>query len=424
LEGVLAVLSHLLGNADYVADLGSAMSNNQIAKKWGVGKSTVEGHRSRVTGGHPVRAVSGDEYIRERDVSSDSSSDGSMGAEWIRQRPVTLGDAEAWVASSGKDPDDYTISVRTIAYGAGLWSNRMAATPKLGGRLKMPPADELIRVVDKWVPPKRVKRSYGGGDFVITPADPQFGKTDWNGDHKETIERMLGSYAAAAEFVEAYRPRQVIIAALGDDVENINSVSSQRGTNSLALTEQIRVARRVALEGLKMFAPLCEEVVYLAVPSNHGSVRIGPKAPENHVLDDYGIEIAEQLRDVAANSEKLSNVTVIVPEFNYESLAYRTSSGTTLGLAHGHQVQSADALGKWWAGQSHGRMPMAAADIALFGHWHSLRLQQSGDARWLFVSPAQDGGSSWFTNKTGERSRTGMLGFTTGDGSWDNLNIF
>jgi hypothetical protein len=233
---------------------------------------------------------------------------------------------------------------------------------------------------------------------------------------------MLESYFKAAEFCKTFKPSEIIIADLGDPIENINNTSSQRGTNDRALTEQIRVARRVALQGIKILAPLTPKLVYAAVPSNHGSVRLGPKSPENHVLDDYGIEIAEQLRDVVENSDKLSNVSVVIPEPYHESLSL-TTNGTTLGMAHGHQANSPDQLGKWWAGQSHGRMPMSQADIALFGHWHSLRVQQSGDARWLFVSPAQENGSSWFTNKTGERSVTGMLSFTTANGVWDNLKI-
>jgi hypothetical protein len=39
------------------------------------------------------------------------------------------------------------------------------------------------------------------------------------------------------------------------------------------------------------------------------------------------------------------------------------------------------------------------------------------------VSPASDNGSSWFTNKTGERSQAGMLSFITSNREWSNLRI-
>lgn len=282
--------------------------------------------------------------------------------------------------------------------------------------------EDLISVIDKWKPPRFAVGLHGNETLVICPADQQFGKVDWNGGHIETLERVLESYSKAAEIARKGNFSEIVIAELGDSVENNYSTSSQRGTNDLAITEQIRIARRVALEGIKMLAPLTGKLTYAAVPSNHGSVRIGPKSPENHVLDDYGIEIAHQLHDVAENSEKLQNVNFVVPEFNYESLLLETN-GTKLGMAHGHQANGADGLGNWWKGQSHGHMPMADADIALFGHFHSFRVQQSGNARWLFVSPSQDNSSSWFTNKTGERSVTGFLSFVTSSGSWSDLKI-
>lgn len=350
------------------------------------------------------------------------TSEGLLEVTQYRSRPVTLADAEAWVRESGKDPADYTISARATIYGDGLFSNKMSATPRLGVKNRERyPVDEMLAVIDKWKPTKLTKTA-GKSSFILCTSDNQTGKVDWSLGHVELIERVLQSYSRAAEFCAEFKPAEIVVADLGDPIENIYNTSSQRGTNDLALTEQIRVARRMALEGIKMLAPLAPKLTYTAVPSNHGSVRIGPKSPENHVLDDYGIEIAEQIRDVVNESPKLSNVHVVIPEPYHESLLIETS-GTKIGMAHGHQAQSADKLGDYWRGQSHGRMPLAEADIALFGHHHSLRVQQSGDARWLFVSPANDSGSSWFTNKTGEHSVSGMLSFTTRDGAWDNLRV-
>lgn len=406
----------------YVDALQSETPNTEVAKRFGTSESKVRRDRKKLQSGKTVESPGF--AASDRTSATEESSDGSFSTEWIRSRAVTLKDAEDWVRSSGKNPDDYNITARSIAYGEGLWSNRMSASPKAGAKqgFTFPSADELLDVLDRWEYKPSPLPKATGGSFVICPADPQIGKTDWGGGTEDTIKRMMESYFKAADFCREYKPCEIVIADLGDPIENINNTSSQRGTNDRSLTEQIRVARRVALEGIKLLAPLTPSLIYAAVPSNHGSVRIGPKSPENHALDDYGIEIAEQLRDIADNSEKLANVRVVIPEAHHESLCL-TTSHTTLGLAHGHQANSPDQLGKWWGGQSHGRMPMADADIALFGHWHSLRVQQSGDARWLFVSPAQDNGSSWFTNKTGESSVTGMLSFTTHDGTWDNLRI-
>lgn len=410
----------LLDNLDYINDLRGGDSSRQVANRWPVDKATVNRHRKALGQSKPknptVDSVSGE--------SESHNPDGS--ASYTRFSEVAWGfdDYCAFIRSKGQNPDEVTFTWGWTSNPAGgFWNklNNVRPVVKTGSEA-MPSADELLAVLDSWEFVPIPFKARVAETFVVCPSDPQIGKTDWNGGTEETIQRMMESYFRAAEFCAEFGPAEIVIADLGDPIENINNTSSQRGTNDRSLTEQVRVARRVALEGIKLLAPLTPSLVYAAVPSNHGSVRLGPKSPENHVLDDYGIEIAEQLRDVVNNSDKLANVKVVIPEPHHESLSLETS-GTVLGMAHGHQVNSPDGLGKWWAGQSHGRMPFATADIGLFGHWHSLRVQQSGDARWLFVSPAQENGSSWFTNKTGERSVTGMLSFTTCDGAWDNLRV-
>lgn len=393
-----------------------SLDNTQWGIKLGVDESSIRRHLK-----HAPKVITGAD---ERE-STEESSDGSKVVTAIRSRAVTLADARAWISATGDNPDNYNLSIRSIAYGVDMWSNRMSATPKhkgAGERLAVDTAD-LYAAIDSWVPQKHgISLPQKPETLVVCAADIQAGKTDFGLKSADLSKRVLASFARAAELATETRFAEIIIADLGDIVENINSTSSQRATNDLAITEQIRLARRLMLEGIKMLAPLTDSLVYAAVPSNHGSVRIGPKSPENHVLDDYGIEIAEQLRDVCNESDKLANVSFRIPEESLESLAL-TTSGTVLGMAHGHQAQGADGLSKYWAGQSHGRMPLAACDIALFGHFHSLRVQQSGDARWLMVSPASDNGSSWYTNKTGERSKAGMLSFVTSNGAWSDLRI-
>jgi len=402
-----------------VCATGTVIDDSKSNKAWGrelgIGEASIRRHLK-----HAPKVLT-NQVSRD---STEESSDGSKSLTGIRDRAVTLADARAWITSTGDNPDHYTLSIRSIAYGDGLWSNRMSATPKHSkdAAQVMPNASELMASIDTWTPAVAPNATHSAETFVVCAADLQAGKTDYGLGSGDLLNRVLASFDTAAQIATKTRFAEIILADLGDIVENINNTSSQRATNDLAITEQIRLARRLMLEGIKRLAPLTDSLVYVAVPSNHGSVRLGPKSPENHVLDDYGIEIAEQLRDIVAESDKLSNVTVMIPEQSAETLAFETSN-TVLGFAHGHQAQSPDALGKFWQGQSHGRMPLAAADIALFGHYHSLRVQQSGDSRWLMVSPSSDSGSSWFTNKTGESSQAGMLSFITRDGQWSDLRI-
>jgi hypothetical protein len=357
--------------------------------------------------------------------TTEESTDGSKSVSFIRDRPVTLADARDWIRASGDDPEDYKLSIRSIPYGNGLSSNMMAASPKPE---KKASAEELVTAASvieairsfTYIPEPR---AFSDESFVIMPTDLQTGKVDFNGGTKETVEQALESFAKGSAFVKEFRPREVCIVDAGDSIENIYSVSSQLATNDLDLPHQVEVAMNIFLEGIKMFAPLTPSVRYAAVSSNHGAHRLGPKSPAGDVHADYGIVIAKMLgHALKLNDEAFGHVQIQTPEPLMESLYFQTS-GTDIGVVHSHQAGGADKIGDWWKGQSHGNMPVSKARILLAGHWHSFRVQQSGDARWIFVGPASDRGSSWFTNARGERSESGMLSFTTSNNLWDNLRV-
>lgn len=408
-----------LDNPAYVADLETDLSNVAIGSKWGIAETSVRRHKAKL-GIVTVRNTEPDTKGGEQELHN---PDGSASYVRFSEQPWGYDDHRAFIKSKGQNPDEVTFTWGWTSNPAGgFWNKLNNVRPVSATASVLANTDDLWAAIDAFTPQPVTQATSSASTLVVCAADLQSGKTDYGLKSTDMAKRVLASFAKAAEIATKTRYAEIIVADLGDIVENINSTSSQRGTNDLAITEQIRLARRLMLEGIKMLAPLTDRLVYIAVPSNHGSVRIGPKSPENHVLDDYGIEIAEQLRDVCENSHTLTNVRILTPEHSMESLAY-TTSGTTLGFAHGHQAQGPDGLGKWWQGQSHGRMPLAEADIALFGHFHSFRVQQSGDSRWLMVGPASDNGSSWFTNKTGERSQAGMLCFVTADRQWSDLKI-
>jgi len=393
-----------------------SLSNVAWGKQIGVSEKAVRSHLK-----HTPRVASSSTAPTS---GGESETHDGNGDHYVRfsQQPWGFDDYRAFIQSKGQNPDEVTFTWGWTSNPAGGFWNKLNNVRPIAAGASAIPTDDLHAAIDAWTPAVAPNATPSAETFVVCAADLQAGKVDYGLGSGDLLNRVLASFDHAAEIATNTRFAEIILADLGDIVENINNTSSQRATNDLAITEQIRLARRLMLEGIKRLAPLTDSLVYVAVPSNHGSVRLGPKSPENHVLDDYGIEIAEQLRDICNESDKLTNVTIRIPEQSAETLAL-TTSRTTLGFAHGHQAQSPDALGKFWQGQSHGRMPLAAADIALFGHYHSLRVQQSGDSRWLMVSPSSDSGSSWFTNKTGERSQAGMLSFITSDGAWSDLRI-
>lgn len=259
--------------------------------------------------------------------------------------------------------------------------------------------------------------------LVLVPTDIQLGKVDWNGGTADTLQQVLASFHKAADIARVQKPGEIVIVDAGDIIENIYSTSSQLATNDIDLPDQVAKAMEVMLEGIKILAPLAPSIRYAAVSSNHGAHRLGPKSPAGDVHADYGIAIARILQtSLKLNPEAFGHVAIQIPDPYMESLAF-TTSGSTIGVVHGHQAGSADKLGDWWKGQSHGGMPTSEARILIAGHFHSLRVQQSGDARWIMVGSASDRGSSWFTNLKGESSQSGMMSFLTADNTWRELRI-
>jgi predicted phosphodiesterase len=71
---------------------------------------------------------------------------------------------------------------------------------------------------------------------------------------------------------------------------------------------------------------------------------------------------------------------------------------------------------------AHGQQEIGDASLLITGHYHHLRIEQSG-AKTHVQTPALDGGSQWFSNSTGQAAPAGMLTLTVGSGRWDDLKV-
>lgn len=393
-------------------------SSRQAAEILGVDKSTI--NRARVKYG-----------LQEDRAITDPADDGTITIDDVAQ---TKEQADWLLEDYGIDREEYDVS-----YGFSRWdaadgsekkSVRIKASPKPSSTLaEKADVDELIAAIAADLEPPLFTEQYAG-TLVLAPADWQIGKTDYEGGTKETLERIRQSLSVVVErLAERGQPYEnIVLAEMGDIVENFYNTSSQRETNDLDITSQIRVARRMMLEVIREVAPWCDNLYYVAVPSNHGSVRVGFKQQAATVDNDWGLEIQAQVMDaLAENPTAYGHVKAVKPAKNEESVALDIFEDGdhvgVLGFVHGHQASNPDKIGQWWAGQSHGRRPTAMADILVTGHWHSLRVQHSGDARWIIVAPTSDPGSSWFTEKTGENSQSGMLSFELDGKNWKDLRI-
>lgn len=266
----------------------------------------------------------------------------------------------------------------------------------------------------------------GTGSFaeVFAASDFQIGKAcETGGGTKDTVERVMASVEAFKQRVNVSRPAAIVITDIGDVIENIwNVPSHQLSTNDLDLTEQIRVARRLYIEIIKHLAPLAPKVYVVTVPSNHGQVRNAPQSAVGSFHNDFGIEISHQLEDVF-NESDLRNLVFIRPNEHQETAVLEVC-GTKLAFHHGHRTKGGlNGHDSWWSAQDHGRMPGWDADILVVGHYHTLKVEHSGNGRWIIAVSASEPSSDYFALSSGKRSKRGVTCFRVSAGVWTDLEI-
>lgn len=255
---------------------------------------------------------------------------------------------------------------------------------------------------------------------VISLADFQTGKVDILGGTAELLARSELALAMVIEDLETTPHDEIIIIDPGDSTEGFESAPNAAQTSDLDLTEQIRVWRRILWRWVSTLSDLAPVVKVVGVPSNHCRVRRG-KNVQGKPLDDWGIEVIAQCYDIAAGNPALyEHIEFIIPEEYQEHVLVQTVGGKVLGVAHGHQKSSVDALPGWV--KSTGRNGLSQADIVVVGHFHHLQVRAFGDGQWLFVSPSNENGSSWFTPSSGESSRPGVLTFRVDEDGWFDLD--
>lgn len=223
------------------------------------------------------------------------------------------------------------------------------------------------------------------------------------------------------------RWKRIIVADVGDSTEGFWNVASQAQTNDLSLTDQIRTVQRLYAEAVKLLAPLCDSLVYVAVPSNHCAVRTGPgkNSRANAPDDDFGIMISKNIEDIVADREGFEHVTFSRPEKWEEAVTVQASDGTHIGFTHGHLAGSQSKMPGWFRDLAFGRRSgLYDARILVHGHWHNFAVQQAGDARWIISCPSADRGSDWWTNISGDSTRPAILTFEARSGNAQNWRLW
>lgn len=383
-------------------------SNVWWADHLGVGATTIRRHKEH---GPKLDSTTITPDALTASSTTEESSDGSRTVTAIRDRPVTLEDARDWVRATGDDPEDYVISIRAIAYGADMFSNRMSATPKhktdTPEQHNLPAlyaAAERIKPVK--LPPANFDRA-----TIVVFADPQIGKVGRRGGTPELIDRMQEKREKLSTLLAIRQPSQTALFDGGDGFEGFNSGGNPMFTNDLSLAQQMDCYGTELLEFVNTLTPW-GSVDIAAVTSNHTAWRNG-KQNLGRPADDLGLFVHKQVQKVATAAG--IDATWHLPLEYDESVAVDVL-GTSIGLVHGNQFGPGQAI-TWWEKQTFGAGAVALADVLLTAHYHTFgagvagRNPHTGKQRYWLGAPTLDNGSDWYRQTAGRDSDPGLLVF-------------
>ena len=273
--------------------------------------------------------------------------------------------------------------------------------------------------------------AYADGTLVVALADFQTGKTDVHGGTVSLYKRVRSVYAQMEAELPHYRT--IIAADLGDIIENFMNVGSQRQSNDLNLTDQLEAAISLIWEGLRVLHSKCDNLIYVAVPSNHCEVRtgVGNKNRASSVLsDDYGIHVQRQIRRMAEmRPDVYGNMSFVCPSDYDAACTVKPSADdkSVLFFEHGHVGGGASQakIRQHVKNMQAGRIAYAhMANIFVHGHYHTPEMYLVGDKTWVVGVSSIDAGSSWFTNMSGESAPSAVTSFVAKDGMVRDMRLW
>ena len=269
------------------------------------------------------------------------------------------------------------------------------------------------------------------GTLVVALADFQTGKTDVHGGTVNLYKRVRSVYAQMEAELPHYKT--IVAADLGDIIENFMNVGSQRQSNDLNLTDQLEAAISLIWEGLRVLHSKCDNLVYVAVPSNHCEVRtgVGNKNRASSVLsDDYGIHVQRQIRRMAEmRPDVYGNMSFVCPSDYDAACTVKPSADdkSALFFEHGHVGGGASQakMRQHVKNMQAGRIAYAhLANIFVHGHYHTPEMYLVGDKTWVVGVSSIDSGSSWFTNMSGESAPSAVTSFVAKDGMVRDMRLW
>lgn len=265
--------------------------------------------------------------------------------------------------------------------------------------------------------------------LVVCLADWQVGKSEGGGVNALVgrLTRLMEQVPArVAELKKVGRPiDRLYVIGMGDMVEGCDGhYPMQSFSVELDNRQQERAVRRMLMRMIDRWAGLAPRVVVGCVPGNHGERRKDGKAFTTFE-DNADLAVFEQVADACAtNPDAYGHIKWVIPDGDLTVTL--DIAGTVVAFAHGHQAGKGTTpqqkLERWWQDKMKARHPVGDADVLVTGHYHHLTLVQDGERTWM-QCPANDGGSRWFEERGGSKTKQGTLTFTVDRHGWSDLAV-
>ena len=332
--------------------------------------------------------------------------------------------SEALLESGDLDPEKWTaIPTQMKKWMVGdewKFSYRCKITPKS----ELDNFDEYLDEMRNYERPVIEKMPAGDLGFGVFIADPQIGKPD-EGGVKGTMDRWFNFNTLTVDRINELRQsgkkiETLYLCGMGDIIESCDGFYPMQAYGvELNRRQQTKLARRLLLDSIVTWAPYFERVVVAAVPGNHGENRKDGNAFTDF-SDNDDVAVFEQLEEILAmNKAAFGHVSFKIPD---DALSMTLDMyGTCYGLTHGHAAGKGASGGmpqakiiNWLKGQAWGEQPIGDARVVVSAHYHHYSSISQG-VKTHFQCPAMEGGSTWFTNQTGQKSYPGLLTMVTGE---------
>ena len=269
-----------------------------------------------------------------------------------------------------------------------------------------------------------------GVGFVVNLSDFQIGKGEGGGTDATVIRVKAAIVEAQRRLRDLRRLGRVVVAVfivgMGDLAEQcFGNYPNQLFTVDRTRRQQLEIVRELILFAIDAFADLAPRLVVGAVPGNHGENRSGGKLVTT-IDDNDDLAVFDQVREACTqNPGRYGHVEW---EISNELVLSINVCGTEIAWTHMHQGNGSGErkIAEWWRGQVMGNQPVSDAQILNTAHYHHFLMSES-TGRTILQVPAMDGGSAWWTAKTGNCSPSGMVTYLAGTGcgvrGWSDLQI-